>query len=241
MLFRLQQYDLIITYRPGKEMLLDDALSHLPTSMDTEIQLDLRVNAISMSAYTHSHLTKIVAETQKDLILSTVHRLTLNGWPNRYMHVPRVIRSYWDFTDELSIDNDLLMKGERVVILTPCRDSIMEDLHKSQAGINKAMSLASTCVYWPSMEADVTDYIKRCLMCIDSSNLLIETLHPHEVPQGPWVKIAMDFFQDDFGKKHLIVVILANFHRSMQSHLLITSRPSITCKNSSLQKVSQPL
>ena len=55
------------------------------------------------------------------------------------------------------------------------------------------------------MEADVTDYIKRCLMCIECSNLSIETLHPHEVPPGPWVKIGKDFFQDHHGKKYLIV------------------------------------
>ena len=41
MLLCLQQYDLIITYRPGKEMLLADALSHLPSRTNTEIKLDL--------------------------------------------------------------------------------------------------------------------------------------------------------------------------------------------------------
>ena len=41
MLLHLQQYDLIITYRPGKEMLLVDALSHLPSRTNTEIKLDL--------------------------------------------------------------------------------------------------------------------------------------------------------------------------------------------------------
>ena len=81
----------------------------------------------------------------------------------------------------------------------------MVDLHGSHAGINKAMDLARTCVYWPGMEADVTDYIKRCLTCIESSNLPVEMLHPHEVPPGPWVKIGVDFFQDHLGKKHLIV------------------------------------
>ena len=96
-------------------------------------------------------------------------------------------------------------KVNELSFLTSCRDSIMEDLHRSHEGINKAMSLARTCVYWPGMEADITDYIKRCLTCIDSSNLPVETLHPHEVPPGPWVKVGMDFFQDDFGKKHLIV------------------------------------
>ena len=41
MLLHLQQYDLIITYRPGKEMLLADALSHLPSRTNTEMKLDL--------------------------------------------------------------------------------------------------------------------------------------------------------------------------------------------------------
>ena len=185
MLLQLQQYDMIVTYRPGKEMLLAVALSHLPSRTDTEIKLDLRVNAISMSAFTRSHLMKIAAEMQRDPILSRVHRLTLDGWPQRHTNVPRITRNYWDFRYELSIDDDLLMKGERVVILTSCRDSIMEYLHKSHEGNNKAMSLARTCVYWPGMEADITDYIKRCLTCINSSHLPVETLHPHEVPPGP--------------------------------------------------------
>ena len=81
----------------------------------------------------------------------------------------------------------------------------MADLHVSHAGINKAMDLTRTCVYWPSMEADMTDYIKQCLTCIECSNLPVETLKPHEVPPRPWVKIGVDFFQDHLGKKHLIV------------------------------------
>ena len=92
-----------------------------------------------------------------------------------------------------------------MVIPPSCRDNIMADLHGSHASINKAMDLARTCVYWPGMEADMTDYIKRCLTCIKCSNLPVEMLQPHEVPPGPWVKIGVDFFQDHLGKKHLIV------------------------------------
>ena len=84
--------------------------------------------------------------------------------------------SFWD---ELSIDGDLLTKGEWVVIPPSCRDNIIADLHGSHAGINKAMDLARTCVYWPGMEADVTDYIKQCLTCIKSSNLPVEMLQSH--------------------------------------------------------------
>ena len=65
-----------------------------------------------MFAFSPRHLTKITAETQWDPILSMVHRLTLNGWPDRQGCVPRVARFYWSFCDELSIDSDLLTKGE---------------------------------------------------------------------------------------------------------------------------------
>ena len=79
MLLRLQQYDMIIMYRLDREMLLADTLSCLPSITDTEIKLNLRVDVISLSEFSRSHLTKIAAEMQRDLILSTVHRLTLNG------------------------------------------------------------------------------------------------------------------------------------------------------------------
>ena len=206
MLLRLQQYDMVITYRPGKEMLLADTLSHLPSrANNSEIKLDLRVDAISFAALSSSQLTKTATETQKDPILSTVHRLTLNGWPRVRRHIPRIARNYWDFRDELSIEGDLLMKGERIVIPTSCRDSILADLHRSHKGANWSLSLARTCIYWPGMEADVMDYIRRCMTCIDNTKIPVETLRPHEVPARPWIKIGMDFFQDDSGQKFLIV------------------------------------
>ena len=114
MLLRLQQYDMVITYWPGKEMLLADALSCLPSrANNTEIKLDLWVDAISFAVFSSSQLTRTTMETQKDPILLTVHWLTLNGWPRVRRRVPRVARNYWDFRDELSIEGDLLMKGEQ--------------------------------------------------------------------------------------------------------------------------------
>ena len=118
---------------------------------------------------------------------------------------PGSARTYWDFRDKLSIEGDLVMKGERVIIPNSCRESIMADLHKSHDGINKSLNLARTYIYWPGMEADVTDYVKRCLTFIDNTRLPVETLHPHKIPSGPWEKVGMDYFPDDSGNKFLII------------------------------------
>ena len=99
-------------YWPGKEMLLVDALSCLLSRTNTEIKLDLQVDTILMFAFSPRCLTKIAAETQWDPILLMVHRLTLNGWPDRQGCVPRAARFYWSFHDELSINGNLLTKGE---------------------------------------------------------------------------------------------------------------------------------
>ena len=46
---------MVITYLPGKEMLLADALSHLPSRANNpEIKLDLQVDAISFSVFYNS-------------------------------------------------------------------------------------------------------------------------------------------------------------------------------------------
>ena len=97
------------------------------------------------------------------------------------------------------------MKGERIIIPTSCRDSILADLHRSHEGANQSLSLAQMCIYWPGMEADMMDYIRWCVTCINNAKMPVETLHPHEVPAGPWIKVGMDFFQDNSGQKILII------------------------------------
>ena len=47
MLLQLQWYDMVIRYKPGKEMLLADAMSRYPSHSSEEIKLDMRVDYIA--------------------------------------------------------------------------------------------------------------------------------------------------------------------------------------------------
>ena len=64
--------------------------------------------------------------TEVDPILSTVYQIVLRGWPSSRRHVPRVAKRYWDFRDELSIDNGLLLKGPCIVIPSELREKFLE-------------------------------------------------------------------------------------------------------------------
>ena len=49
-------------------------------------------------------------------------------------------------------------------------------------------------MYWIGINADIEDYTKRCQECIKRSQTAKEPLQPHDIPEGPWRKLGMDYF-----------------------------------------------
>ena len=68
-------------------MLLADALSQLPSSENTPIYLDLR---IEHHGFTTGRIQQIGTATQQDPILGPVYQFTLDGWPDCRKRVPRI-------------------------------------------------------------------------------------------------------------------------------------------------------
>ena len=191
MLLQLQWYDVTIRYRPGKEMLLTDALSRCPSRASGEIKLDMRVNYI---AFSKTWIAKLKDTTREDPILGTVYQLTQQGWPHQRRHTPRMARAYWDFRDQLSTDEGLLLMGPRIVILSCLREEYLQRLHQGHLSATKVQQNARQHLYWQGLDADIADYTRRCQECICRSQPPKEPLQAHEVPQEPWERIAMDYF-----------------------------------------------
>ena len=51
--------------------------------------------------------------------------------------VPAQLRTYWPYQDELSIENGLILKGERVIIPQTKRGDIIEKIHQAHQGVEK--------------------------------------------------------------------------------------------------------
>ena len=49
-------------------------------------------------------------------------------------------------------------------------------------------------MYWTGIDADIEDYTKRCQECIKRSQVAKEPLQPHDIPEGPWRKLGIDYF-----------------------------------------------
>ena len=201
MLLQLQRYDLTIKYRPGKDMLLADALSRCPSRGSEEIKLDMRVDYVT---FNKAWIAKLKEATREDPITGTVYQLTQQGWPLQRRHTPRMARAYWDFRDELSTDDGLLLKGPRIVIPSCLREEYIERLHYGHLSASKIQDNARQHLYWPGLDADITDYVRRCQECIKKAHPPKEPLQAHDVPSQPWERIAMDHFYQN-GRLYLLV------------------------------------
>ena len=201
MLLELQRYDVTIKYRPGKEMQLADALSCCPARASQEIKLDMRVDYI---AFTKPWIEKLKDSTQRDPILATVYQLTQQGWPHQRRHVPHLARRYWDFRDELSTDDGMLLKGPRLIIPGKLQEEYLSLLHKVHLSASKVQENAKQHMYWTGIDADIEDYTKRCQECIKRSQVAKEPLQPHDIPEGPWRKLGIDYFAFD-GNSYVLI------------------------------------
>ena len=98
----------------------------------------------------------------------------------------------------------LLLKGPSLVIPVVLRESYLHCLHKGHLSASKVKSNAKQHMFWPGMEADIKDYTRQCQVCIKRSRPAREPLQPHEIPDGPWQKLGMDFF-DLQGKCYILI------------------------------------
>ena len=108
MLLRLQPYYYSIVYRPGKEMVLPECLSHLPknrTNNDVEVNLNMKICHVQFSNEKIDALRKAT----KNNVLSTLMQYTIHGFPGKQHDIPKEIRNYWLLNDELSIKDGLVL------------------------------------------------------------------------------------------------------------------------------------
>ena len=123
-----------------------------------------------------------------------MYQLTQQGWPHQRRHAPHLARRYWDFRDELSTDDGLLPKGPRLIIPGELQEEYLHHLHEGHLSANKVQENAREHMYWIGNNADIEDYTKRCQECIKRSQIAKEPLQPHDIPEGPWRKLGMDYF-----------------------------------------------
>ena len=203
MLLRLQCYNYTLQYKPGKEMSLADWLSRFPSRKENSpIELHQSIQHIS---FTPNTIHIICGALERDPILSMVYCLTLQGWPGKAHEVSKIAQQFWGTRDKLSIQEGLLIKGDRICISHELHNRFLHDLHKSHQEIEKMQLKARAMIHWPGIDANKIEYMKRCNICLQHKAVQpIQPLLPWDVLHSPWQDLATDFFQ--FNNKEYLLI-----------------------------------
>ena len=163
MLLRLQPYTMVIKYKPGREVA--DALSRLPVEdTDAILNLEAQIHDVQ-SQFSTEILSRIKSETAKDVELNVLCEVIYTGWPETRSEASSPSRPYWNYRDELSIEDGIIVKGERIVIPASMTKEILEKLHAAHQGAEKMKLCAPSAVFWNGINKDTDQTASHCTEC----------------------------------------------------------------------------
>ena len=212
MRMRLMRFSYTISHVPGKDLVIPDTLSRTP--IYRKVSCEEQALADDVKAYvdfvlknlptTENRLQEIREKLQQDEVCRQIMSHCENGWPEK-QHVKGVIKPYYQFSGELSVQQGLLLKGTRLVIPTTMRLDILDKLHEGHLGITKCRERAKRSVWWPGLSKQLEDMILNCNVCIKERSNKVEPLIPSVLPDRPWQKIGTDLFELK-GKPYLLCI-----------------------------------
>jgi hypothetical protein len=199
-------YWFTISYRPGPQQVLSDALSrrndfHLTDGEKTDNRLvqilkpptpfisqpSLVVNTISIS----SPLLDIPFLSQ------VKSALALDPYFNE---ISTKLQSKLPIPRQLAIQDSLLLWNTQIYIPRSLRMFILQSRHDSPLsghyGRRKTKELITRDFWWPKMDAFIEDYINSCETCTRSkasNHAPFGLLKPLEIPKRPWDSVSIDF------------------------------------------------
>lgn len=118
-------------------MLLTDTLSRAYFNDNRKSQRDLEVEVVNMVAFvpiSAERLSEIRTATKRYKKLQTLINTIQKGWEQDKKYVPVDIMLYFSFQDELSTQDGLVFRGERVVIPESLQGDIIRRIHSSHLG-----------------------------------------------------------------------------------------------------------
>jgi hypothetical protein len=122
-LIKLQQYELIVKYKPGKELLIVDTLSRIKSNGDSifddwekrEVEITIEeVNKYSLISESKREEFKLATESDKEL--NTLKNYVIEGWPERREQLNEEIKKYWDSKELITVHEGVLYKSNRIIV-----------------------------------------------------------------------------------------------------------------------------
>ena len=146
------RFQYIISYVPGKELIIADTLSCAPSGRqekngtefeaETSTFVDMIMQGLPAS---NNRLNEIREKQASDPVTCELSTLSQEGWPSKSV-IKRELLPYWKIRSEFTVHEGLLMKGTSIVIPVAMHHDILSKLHEAHQGIVKCRERARNTV-----------------------------------------------------------------------------------------------
>ena len=174
--------------------------------------------------------------TANDPTLQLVAKYLKDGWPEKRKLEP-CVKPFYTVCNDITYVQGLVLKGARwIIVPSSLRKEVRKLIHTGYFDIDKCISWAKECVYWPGMTSELEDMVSHCSTCIDHCSLQRpEPLMKHDILLQPWTKVGTDVFHL-YGRPYVIVIDYTtkffdlNVMPNVESDTVITNLKSIFAK-----------
>ncbi|BHF58195.1 hypothetical protein SprV_0100114500 [Sparganum proliferum] len=208
-------YDFDIRYYRTTDFGQADTLSRL-ISNQQEPEEDTVIAAISIEDDVRRQLSDVIRgipvtvadirhATEQDPVLRQAITYVQTCWPTTALAGD--LRQLFLRRASLSVVDSCLMFADRVVIPSSLRPTVLRQFHAAHPGTSRMKSIARSFAYWPGIDGDIDDLVRRCTRCQQAAKMPPrQPPVPWEPPERPWSRVHIDFARPLNGVSYLILV-----------------------------------
>nr|VZI45066.1 unnamed protein product [Spirometra erinaceieuropaei] len=192
-----------------------DALSRL-ISNQQEPEEDTVIAAISIEDGVRRQLSDAIRgipvtaadirrATEQDPVLRQAITYVQTCWPTTALAGD--LRQLFLRRASLSVVDSCLMFADSVVIPSSLRPTVLRQFHAAHPGASRMKSIARSLAYWPGIDGDIDDLVRRCSRCQQAAKMPPhQPPIPWQPPERPWSRVHIDFAGPLNGVSYLILV-----------------------------------
>lgn len=256
MLLSLQRYNLEIQFVRGKENVVADAISRAPLDEgQPEDRFNKRniyhvfkqleeINPSNLLNITDDRLTEVILETEKDPVMQQIIHYIRNGWPVSIDKVPDGVKIFYKHRNELSFQDGIVFRNDRIVVPYLLRRKITEKVHVSHNGVEGTLKLARANVFWPGMSTQIKEAVTRCGICAKyCSSQPAPPMQSHAIPVYPFQLVSMDvFFAEYQGERRKFLITVDHYSDFFEVDVLkdLTPRSTISICRKNFSRHGKP-
>ena len=209
---RLMRFDYDVVHVPGKYLYTTDMLSRSPlqnspdeNTLAQQQEVEYFIQAVSSHLpASETHLNTYRQGQADDATVSKIITYCQSGWPQKNQ-ISEDLRPYWAIRGELSLYDNLLLYGSRIVIPPMLHNETLAKIHQGHQGIQRCLLRIKSSVWWPGVSQTVETFVKHCSHCQKMYVPPKEPLISSTLPNSPWNRVATDLFE--LNNTHYLAVV----------------------------------